>query len=349
MTCERSASLLFISQNLPTDVVSAASEVDEPKDHEYQNSASAQRRDSVGDSVERSNSRYVVSVSRMLAVAFSADGTLISAESDHGEIKSWDHRTGEVKEQVRAEQDDPSLVAVAADGKSFAEISEGALLLWNANSDAKRTVPLAAIGPVSALAISSDGQTIALAAVGEVSLVGPGGEVTKKLTKVEGVIDHLAFSPDGRSLAGANEGGGIAIWNVARGQVEKTLANVGGVTAMAFGPDGRSLAVATDDKGIGVWNLGSGSEQVHLQKHEDTVNALAFSPDGRLLASGGDDRMIVLWELAAGKSKQTLKGHDQTVTSLAFSPNGELLASGSGNASVVLWEVEKGRLNRILK
>lgn len=305
--------------------------------------------DSVGDSVERSTSRYVVSVSRMLAVAFSTDGTLISAESDHGEIKSWDHRTGEVKEQVRAEQDDPSLVAVAADGKSFAEISEGALLLWNANSDAKRTVPLAAIGPVSALAISSDGQTIALAAVGEVSLVGRSGEVTKKLTKVEGVIDRLAFSPDGRSLAGANEGGGIAIWNVGRGQVEKTLANVGGVTAMAFGPDGRSLAVATEDKVIGVWNLANGSEQVHLQKHEATVNALAFSPDGRLLASGGDDRMIVLWELAAGKSKQTLKGHDQTVTSLAFSPNGELLASGSGNASVVLWEVEKGRLNRILK
>ncbi len=305
--------------------------------------------DSVGDSVERSTSRYVLSVSRMMAVAFSSDGTRISAESDHGEIKSWDHRTGEVKEQVRVEQDDPSLVAVAADGKSFAEISEGALLLWNAESDAKRPVPLSGMGPISALAVSNDGQTIALAAAGEISLITPSGAVAKKLNKVEGVIGRLAFSPDGRSVAGANEGGGIAIWNVGRGQVEKTLANVGSVTAMAFAPNGGALAVATEDKGIGVWNLATGSEQVHLQKHEDTINALAFSPDGRLLASGGDDRMIVLWELAAGKSKQTLKGHDQTVTSLAFSPNGELLASGSGNASVVLWEVEKGRLNRILK
>jgi WD40 repeat protein len=307
--------------------------------------------DSLGDPGARSTSRYVVSVSRMLAVAFSPDGLLISAENDHGEIKSWDHRTGEVKEQVPAEQDDPSLVAVSGDGKSFAEISEGELLLWNANSDAKRPVHVSSsdTSPITALAISADGQTVALAAAGEVTLVKPSGEVAAKMHKVEGTITRLTFSPDGRSIAGANEGGGIFIWNAARGQVEKTLANIGSVTAMAFGPNGAALAVASEDKGIAVWNLASGNEQLRLQKHEGVINALAFSPDGRLLASGGDDRMIVLWELAGGKSKQTLKGHDQTVTSLAFSPNGELLASGSGNASVVLWEVVNGRLNRVLK
>jgi WD40 repeat protein len=305
--------------------------------------------DSVGDAVERATSRYVLSVSRMLAVAFSPDGTLISAENDHGEIKAWDQRTGEVKQQVHVEQDDPSQVAVSGDGKSFAEISEGELLLWNANSDAKRPVPLSGTSPTTALAISADGQTIGVAAAGEITLLKQTGEVAAKMHKVEGTITRLVFSPDGGSIAGANEGGGIFIWNTRRGQVEKTLANVGGVTAMAFGPNGGTLAVATEDKGITVWNLATGSEQIRLQKHEGAVNALAFSPDGRLLASGGDDRMIILWELATGKSKQTLKGHDQTVTSLAFSPNGELLASGSGNASVVLWEVEKGKLNRILK
>ncbi len=305
--------------------------------------------DSIGDSAERSNSRYVMSVSRILAVAFSADGTLVSAESDHGEIKSWDQRTGEVKEQVRAEQDDPAIVAVSGDGRAFAEISEGDLLLWNRNSDAKRAVPLSVSSPVSALALSNDGQMVAVCFGGEINLLKQTGEVARKMHKVEGTITRLAFSADGGSVAGANEGGGIFIWNVGRGQIEKTLANVGGVTAMAFGPNGATLAVATEDSGIAVYNLASGGQQVRLQKHEGAINALAFSPDGRLLASGGDDRQIVLWELAAGKSKQTLKGHEQTVTSLAFSPNGELLASGSGNASVVLWEVEKGRLNRILK
>lgn len=305
--------------------------------------------DSVGDAVERSTSRFVLSVSRMMVVAFSEDGTLVSAESDHGEIKSWDQRTGEVKEQVQVPQEDPALIAVAGDGKSFAEISEGELLLWSANSDAKRTVQLSGIGPVSALTISADGEIIALAAGGEVTLLTPTGEVAKKLEKVEGTITRLAFASDGRSLAGANEAGRIAIWNVARGRVEKTFAAVGPITAMAFGPNGEALAVATEDKGITVWNSRSGAEQARLKKHEDTINALAFSPDGRFLASGGDDRMIVLWEIAAGKSKQTLKGHDQTVTSLAFSPDGELLASGSGNASVVLWEVNTGKLSRILK
>ncbi len=305
--------------------------------------------DSVGDAVERPTSRYLLSVSRVLAVAFSADGTTVAGESDHGEIKLWDHRTGEVKQQLSIEQADPSLVAASMDGKSFAEISQGTLLFWNANSDSKTIVPLPGPHAVSALALSADGQMLALGTGSEVELLSPTGEVVKKLSGPEGTVSRLTFSKDGSMLAGADEDGTINIWKLATGRIDKTFRSLTQITALVFSPGGEILATATADNTISLWNLPTGLSPRKFQKHDSTINALAFSPNGQLLASGGDDRTIVLWEVAAGKSKRTFKDHDQTVASLAFSPDGQLLASGSGNASVVLWEVGTGKLSRVLR
>jgi WD40 repeat protein len=304
---------------------------------------------SVGDAIERPTSRFVLSVARVLAVAFSADGKTVAGESDVGEIKLWDHRTGEVKQHLNFEQSEPSLVAASLDARSFAEISQGTLLSWKPDSDTKRVVPLPGPHPPSALALSPGGQTFALGIGSEVALVSEAGEVTKKLIGLDGLINRLAFAKDGRTLAGADEQGTIHVWNLATGRVEKTFKSPAGITALVFAPDGNMLATAASDNTIRLWDLRTGQAQGKFQKHDGTINALAFSPDGRLLASGGDDRMIVLWEVGAGKSRRTFKGHDQTVASLAFSPDGELLASGSGNASVVLWEVSTGKLNRVLK
>src|SRR5205807_9022786 len=77
---------------------------------------------SAGDNIARPVSRFLLSVKRVLAVAFSADGSSVSGETDQGEIKFWDPRTGEVKKQLANDEDDPSLVAVSKDGKSFAEV-----------------------------------------------------------------------------------------------------------------------------------------------------------------------------------------------------------------------------------
>ena len=305
--------------------------------------------DSVGDAVERATSRFLLSVTRVLAVAFSEDGTTLSGESDHGEIKSWDHRTGEVKRRLSIEQDDPSLVAASTNGKSFAEVSQGKLLFRDANSDAKRIIPLPGPQIISALALSADGQMLGLARGSEVTLLSPTGEVTRTLSGPEDSVNRLAFSNDGLMLAGAEEDGTIRIWKVANGRSERTLTALTEITALAFAPSGETLATAGADNTISIWNLQTGLQQGKFHKHDATINALAFSPVGQWLASGGDDRTIVLWEVAAGKSKHTFKGHDQTVTSLAFSPDGRLLASGSGNASVVLWDMETGKLSRVLK
>ncbi len=304
--------------------------------------------DSVGDAVERPSSRFLMSVKRVLAIAFSVDGTRLSGESDQGEIKSWDHRTGEVKRSLSMEQSDPTLVVASSGGKSFAEVSQGKLLFWDENSDTKRIVPLPALNTISALALSADGRTLAVGSAGKVTLLAPSGEVAKELS-LDGVVTRLVFSDAGRMIAGADEEGSVRIWNVANGRIERTLSSLNEITALIFAPNGELLATAATDRTIAVWNLKRGLPQAKFQKHDATINALAFSPDTQLLASGGDDRTIVIWDVGTGKSKHTFKGHEQTVASLAFSRDGRLLASGSGNASVVLWEVGTGKLGRVLK
>ena len=303
---------------------------------------------SVGSDIERPVSRFILSVKRILAIAFSQDGTL-AGETDQGEFKLWDPRTGEVKKQLSGDHNAPSLVAVSANGKSFAEINDGKLRVWNADDSAKRLVPMSDNRNISAIAVSTTGKTLALGSDHDIRLINSAGAAGKTLISQQGPVNSLVFSGDDRVLASAGENGTIEIWDLANSRIEKTFATGAQVTALRFAPNSQDLAIASADRSITIWNWQSGLVRPKLQKHEAPINALAFSPDGQLLASGGDDRNVVIWETATGKSKRTLKGHDQTVTSLAFSPDGRLLASGSGNAAIVLWEVRSGKFSRVLK
>lgn len=304
---------------------------------------------SVGDAVERPVSRFLVSAKRVLAVAFSHDGKTVTGETDQGEIKAWDSRTGEVKNLFRQDQNDPAIVTVSADGKRFAELLEGKVLFWTSNSVAKQVLPTPEGRAVTAMTMSADGQHFALGLGSEILLVDVTGTLSKTLKGMHGSFSSLAFSGDAGKVAGVTENGAIEIWNAISQRLEHSLPAGGEVTAMRFAPGGQTLATATTDRDISLWNAQTGQLLRKLDKHDATVNAFAFSADGQLMASGGDDRTAVIWDLSSGKSKKTLKGHDQTVTSLAFSPDGKFLASGSGNASVVLWEVRSGKFSRVLR
>src|SRR5512140_811845 len=62
-------------------------------------------------------------------------------------------------------------------------------------------------------------------------------------------ITAVAISPDGKLLAGGNEGTQIDLWNVSTGQLVRTLPGHLGaaVTQVAFSPDGTILASAGRD------------------------------------------------------------------------------------------------------
>ena len=303
-----------------------------------------------GDASPRPVSRFVLSVKRVLSLAFTADGNTISGEIEQDGIKQWDIRTGGVKKQIDEREDPAALVDVSANGNDAAEITgDETVRLWDVATGSKTIIPNGG-GSISAIALSRNGHALAIAYPKQIVILNPATrEPMRTLQGRTSNIDSMTFSVDGETLAAAGESGAIEIWALESGQITKTITSTGKVTALCFSPDGRTIASASADGAVNLWDSRTGALVLQLKKHSATVNAIAFSGKGNLIATGGDDRTVIIWETATGKSQRTLKGHEMTVTSLAFSPDASLLASGCGNASVVLWDVRTGDLNRVLR
>ncbi len=299
---------------------------------------------------QNSYSRFLLSVKRVLSLAFSANGKTIAAEIEEGGIKVWDPRTGEVKNQLGAHEDSATIADISANGTTAAEVlDQKSIRLWDVGTSDKKIVPTSG-GPIAAVALSPDGRTVAIGRANQIALLSTATREQIQILAGHGTgVKHLVFAANGRSLATASEDGTIQTWDLASGQITRTLTGGGEITALSFAPAGRTLASASEDGSVSLWDLATGAVSLQLKKHFGGVNAIAFSADGNLMATGGDDRSVIIWETATGKSRRTLKGHDLAVTSLAFSPDGSLLASGAGNASVVLWDVSTGKLNRVLR
>lgn len=116
-------------------------------------------------------------------------------------------------------------------------------------------------GPVSSFAFLPLGDLIAYASMEEiiVSELASGGARLRMPLPPGETIDLLAVSPDGRWLAGANNGAG--------------------------------------SRKIHLWELSGGTAAQPLIGHDHHITALAFGHDGRLI-SGSDDTTALIWQLS---------------------------------------------------
>ena len=251
-------------------------------------------------------------------LAFARDGTLATGGGSEG-IRIWDLTTGKVKRAFKGEK--TGFLAFSPDGKLFAaggmkdhtlngEVilrTDQVKLLEPATGKSKTNLEEGKMGGVVAVAFSPDGKILAsslLAFSAEVILWDIAKGKRKTSLREKKVITCLAYNPDGKLLATADEDGTIKLWDTATDKVKITLAgHRGWVGCIQFDPDGKTLASASRDGTVRLWDVGTGRERAVLRGHEEEVRAVAFSPDRRLVASGGDDKTVKVWNLTPDETK----------------------------------------------
>src|SRR5262249_25063802 len=96
-----------------------------------------------------------------------------------------------------------------------------------------------------------------------------------------------ATSPDGKTVAIAENGPGIFLYDTASGKELRkiTVDNGWGAVVVAWSSDGRWLAAGSGKPTI-VWEAATGKE-VHRLIGDDASLVVAFAPSGKVLVSGG--------------------------------------------------------------
>jgi hypothetical protein len=111
-----------------------------------------------------------------------------------------------------------------------------------------------------------------------------------------GLVETVAFSSDGRYLAGG--GGEGAVHPAAPRSLDPLTGPVGRIMAVAFHPDGGALAAAVNDGTTWVWDLDgtpAPDRWATFRLSEASLFSLAYHPSGQLLYASGADGELRRW------------------------------------------------------
>jgi WD40 repeat protein/DNA-binding SARP family transcriptional activator len=311
------------------------------------------------------------STGRVLALAFSRDGTVLATTSDDGSVAVWDVPTGRLRERLIGHTGSALGPLFSSDGATLYSVSsDGTTIVFDVRGERRlgrpfRFDPIAEGGDgrhqpadnaSTAVAVSPHGSLFATSpAPGRVTLWRSSDQaVLGELHGPFGYVVSLAFSHDGRLLAATGNAPNTAVWNIRTRRLVRILRSPvsAGAAGVAFSPADDLLATAgvgtPHDPGLlRVYELHTGELIANVRTH-GTLQDLDFNPDGRLLAAAGLDGKILIWSVLQRALQRTIPHHVAILT-IRFAPDGKTIATGDLSGNVDFWDATSGtRIGRTL-
>jgi WD domain, G-beta repeat len=228
----------------------------------------------------------------------------VASAGDDGLVRLWEARAGG-KELLRfgGGQKKFGSLTYCHGGRVLATYgADGLLRLWQPASG-KEVLSLKPDAGVQTLAASPSGPEFAACDSDKIVIRdSQEGEELHRIADPTRAFSTLAYSPDGRMLAVAEDYSPIRLYETASWRL------------------------------VGRLNLPIGGSK--------TLACLTFARGGKLLAAGSrEGGEVLLWDISSGERLPELRGDSGAVLSVACSPDGTHLACGCANTTTLIWNL----------
>lgn len=190
------------------------------------------------------------------------------------------------------------------------------------------------------LTISFSGSLITMDMTGAVTKTSPFNGVRQ--------VSALDYSPDGKSMAFANNEGIVTIVSSTNLTPRFNFeAHALKVRAICFSPDSKHVLTGSDDKTVKLYEISSNKAQ-HVNTfcgHRSNVTAVQFdrSFDGQKFASCSNDSSVIIWNAQSAQPYHIFQNlHEGVVTSISFSFDNQFLASVGEDRTICISRVDDG-------
>lgn len=181
-------------------------------------------------------------------------------------------------------------------------------------------------GRINVVKYNSIGTRLAFGGTQGITIRDPlNGRALLKIANNTGIVNDLAFSPNGKYIASAGNGF-MRVWNTETGNPEKKFPFKNDFYAVEFSPDGNYLIFAGSDRIIHIYETDTWVEFSKIDKLTNAVRNIEISSDGLYFAITDNSNNIRVYNFSDFTINKTIN-YTKPITKLHWNKTNNLIAT----------------------